>query len=83
MKKQAENLIKYVVENYKVDGTVFVERTIANYSHAAGFEDKFKCSIFIGIGQIEHVEANTMLNLIKLVIATLDAKGLLVTKEEE
>jgi hypothetical protein len=69
-------LINYIIENYKVHGTVFVSKETRIHSHPGEISTVHKVSVFLSSCDVEIIEANTFFNACKLIIATLDAKGL-------
>lgn len=76
-KSSADNLIKYIKENFKVNGTVFVSHQVSEHSHDSGIvHESFECSVFISSASIERMDANNFYNLTRLVIAKLTAMGL-------
>ena len=75
MSKEAK-LIKKIKKEYKVDGTIFIEKSVNAHSHMSNIVTEHKCSLFTGASEIEHLKAVDFHCLSKLIFATLDAKGL-------
>ena len=74
MSKEAK-LIKKILKEYNVDGSIFIRKEVQAFSHTKGIEFEHSASVWIR-GSIENIKAIDFYHLTKLIFATLDAKGL-------
>ncbi len=71
-----KNLINHILENYKTEGTVMVNRKLAKYSHIDDVKTEFSVSVFVTDEQIIYREAPTMKELRRMILAELNERGL-------
>ena len=72
-----KKLIKHILENYEVDGTVFVQPQLAHYGFNGQFVKSWGVHVFLSADKVEAVTGEkTLYSATKAILAKLDALGL-------